>query len=352
MIKDEENKVIRALSVEKCSCCGEKGTLIYQQLTDQLYGASGSWNFRKCNDSNCHLLWLDPSPITEDLWKAYVSYHTHLDTKIVSKQNMWNLIRDAYLQEKMGYKNRLKHQWLRPIAFLAYLHPFGIAHIKSYAMFLGATHGQSGKLLDVGCGNGEALERMKSLGWEVEGVDFDPEAVENAREKGIKVNLGDVNAQKYPANHFDAIYMSHVIEHVSNYAKLLNECNRILKPGGKLILLTPNSDSLGHKFFRQTWRGLEHPRHLQIFNSINIQKVVDQAKFSNINITTSAKSAYYILWMSRLQRNYFYANILPKHINMNILEKVTFLMLQIVERFFMIFNPKLGEEILLIACKR
>jgi ubiquinone/menaquinone biosynthesis C-methylase UbiE len=123
-----------------------------------------------------------------------------------------------------------------------------------------------GKLLEVGCGRGDMLKLMQEMGWHVEGVDFDHKAVQNAQKKGLRVSCGALEAQAYPDNQFDAITMSHLIEHVHDPVQLLNECYRILRPGGRVVIVTPNSDSWGHRKFASSWRGLEPPRHLHIFN--------------------------------------------------------------------------------------
>src|SRR5258708_36641931 len=98
---------------------------------------------------------------------------------------------------------------------------------------------------------------MRRLGGDAEGVDVDPLAVENARARGLPVRLGDLAAQRYPADHFDAIYMSHVIEHVHDPVALLSECRRVLKVGGRLVALTPNVESWGHRRFQRAWAPLD-----------------------------------------------------------------------------------------------
>lgn len=104
---------------------------------------------------------------------------------------------------------------------------------------------------------------MQALGWQVEGVDFDPKGVRNAQAKGLTVHLGDLDRQGYPDDSFDAVAMSHVIEHVPDPSALLRECRRILKPGGRLVVLTPNVASWGHRLYGSDWRGLEPPRRMR-----------------------------------------------------------------------------------------
>jgi ubiquinone/menaquinone biosynthesis C-methylase UbiE len=351
-----ENIAMRTKSVNSCYVCGKNGALIYSQLSDQLFSVSGKWNFKKCLNSQCGLLWLDPRPLEEDLWKAYVSYHTHASTDrpVTTIRRFWSLVQDAYIKKTLGYKTVSQKSWLNYLSSLVNLHPLGTEHFKSLAMFLEAPNLPGSKVLDVGCGNGEALERMKNMGWEVEGIDFDQGAVDNARTRGVKVRLGDLHSQKYADNYFDAIYMSHVIEHVVDPCSVFEECYRILKPEGKLVLLTPNNESLGHKFFKKYWRGLEHPRHIHIFNMRTLRIAINQTsfKFSEVRIKTSAKSAYYILWASSVQMQLEKIKVLGHNsINMGFKDKIIYLFIQALERGVISIKPESGEEILLIATK-
>jgi 2-polyprenyl-3-methyl-5-hydroxy-6-metoxy-1,4-benzoquinol methylase len=69
--------------------------------------------------------------------------------------------------------------------------------------------------------------------------------------------VGDFQAARLDGGDFDAITMSHVIEHVPDPLASLDKCRRLLRLGGYLVLSTPNVRSLGHQRFGQSWRGLE-----------------------------------------------------------------------------------------------
>ena len=141
------------------------------------------------------------------------------------------------------------------------------------------------------------------MGRFAEGVDFDPAAVRNAKGKGLQVHLGKLETQEYPDNHFDAITMSHVIEHVHNPLQLLHECYRILKPGGRLVVATPNCESWGHKIFKRNWRGLEPPRHLYLFSMMSLNKAVDIAGFRVVFIRSTVHSDYIFSLSYALSKN-------------------------------------------------
>jgi SAM-dependent methyltransferase len=142
----------------------------------------------------------------------------------------------------------------------------------------------NGRLLDVGCGSGDWLLTMRGWGWRVEGLDFDEKAVAMARQNGLDVRHGALEQEGFPDNTFDAITLSHVIEHVPDPALTLAECARILKPGGTLVVATPNNASLTHRYFGEAWRGLEPPRHLHIFSPASIRRSLNLAGFANVSI--------------------------------------------------------------------
>jgi 2-polyprenyl-3-methyl-5-hydroxy-6-metoxy-1,4-benzoquinol methylase len=139
----------------------------------------------------------------------------------------------------------------------------------------------AGRLLDVGCGDGDLIRAAQERGWNAEGVDFDPAGVELARSRGLNVHLGSLASQGYDAEQFDAIVMSHVVEHLADPISVLQECHRILKPGGRLVLATPNADSQFHREFRKHWVHLDPPRHLYVFEVNTLTEVVRRSGFNN-----------------------------------------------------------------------
>ncbi len=130
------------------------------------------------------------------------------------------------------------------------------------------------------------MEELARLGWEAEGVDFDAAAVAQARARGLRVHAGALEAQRYPDAHFDAIGMSHVLEHLPEPLATLAECRRLLRPGARLVLATPNATSLGHRRFGRDWRGLETPRHLQVFTAAALRRVLEHAGLHEVSLAS------------------------------------------------------------------
>ena len=197
-------------------------------------------------------------------------------------------------------------------------------------------------MLDIGCGDGSTLDALSQLGWQVEGVDFDPAAVDGAGRRGLRVQLGTLEAQHYPDGAFDAVTANHLIEHVRKPGAFLRECHRILRPGGTLVILTPNARGLGHRRFGRAWRGLEPPRHLQVFTAPALDRLAEQAGFRERRLCSSARMAAFIHRQSSdLQRG-------TPGVRTSGLAAACF---QFDERRRLHADPWAGEELILVASR-
>ena len=110
------------------------------------------------------------------------------------------------------------------------------------------TQGRTLKALDVGCGRGEWLELLRDWGIEAEGVDLDDSMLRVCYEMGLAVSNQDalVFLTKAPSASLDIISGFHIAEHLefSQLVTLVKESLRALRPGGLLILETPNSENI------------------------------------------------------------------------------------------------------------
>jgi 2-polyprenyl-3-methyl-5-hydroxy-6-metoxy-1,4-benzoquinol methylase len=129
--------------------------------------------------------------------------------------------------------------------------------------------GQGKTALDVGCREGIQSAWLEGKGYEVTSID-----VEKAYSKCLVVDVND--GLPFPDNSFDLIWSSEVIEHLVSPEAFVQECERTLKPGGKLVLTTPNSTFWLYplaRLFGKTAKDLQHPGHLHFFSIRDMQKL-------------------------------------------------------------------------------
>jgi SAM-dependent methyltransferase len=130
-----------------------------------------------------------------------------------------------------------------------------------------AIHGYSAakglKVLDIGCGNGYVLYQYARHGAEVTGVDLTKTAVELSRERfalgGLSGEFLEVDGNKLPLpdGHFDIVCSMGVLHHISNPRPMADEIFRVLKPGGRLIVML---------YHRYSWKNLVLIRLRRIFD--------------------------------------------------------------------------------------
>jgi 2-polyprenyl-3-methyl-5-hydroxy-6-metoxy-1,4-benzoquinol methylase len=329
-----------------CYLCRSAGSRLYENKVDRLFNTPGLWDFRKCSNSDCGLIWMDPMPAAEDTGKLYLDYYTHYDdqgTDVSRLRKAMRSVRDCYLANHFGYEG-LVHRWFRTIGWLLYLLPVSRARINFDVMCLPALEG--GRLLEIGSGSGAFLSRMQRLGWNVCGVDPDPAAVSSGQCRGLDLRCGTLEQMRFPSESFHVIIMNHVIEHVHDPVKLLKECHRVLLPDGRLVLTTPNTNSWGHKIFAGHWRGLEPPRHLMLFSLQNLQECTNRSDFHTVALRSISRWGRNIFVMSKATREQKQRHRLARAWMW--LQGYSF---QILESLAEQFSVWLGEEIYFVGQK-
>jgi methionine biosynthesis protein MetW len=288
---------IKTRPCPECYLCGARGEPLYQGLKDPQFGAPGEWSLKRCPKSECGLLWLDPMPLEEEVVKAYESYFTHSDTAAapisrptclgLRAATWFRLVGSAYQAHRFNYGEGVG----RPLGWLLAL-PALLTRLECDGFDIPLRYlaiPNKGRMLDVGCGDGSAVKTAQDLGWSAEGVDFDPQAVEVARHKGLQVHLGGLTDCRYPDDSFDLVLMNHVIEHVHDPLATLGEIRRLLRVGGMLVVTTPNGGCWGHRHFGADWRGLEPPRHLYIFNGYNLDALAQRAGYARSIVSSTLR---------------------------------------------------------------
>lgn len=177
----------------------------------------------------------------------------------------------------------------------------------------------SDKILDIGCNDGSEDRIYLKDGKTVYGVDISIEAVKRARKFGVRASVLDISRDElpFPPNTFDAVIAGEIIEHLIDTDNFLEKIYRILRPGGKLVITTPNLASLGRRLMlllgknpfietslKQFVGGSAPVGHLRYFTVSTLENLLSANRFKVLKTTSDNLSLGFI-------SSSFLASILP-----------------------------------------
>ena len=245
-----------------CPICGEAGRYAYTGI-DLLVGLPGEFRYDSC--TQCGADYQVPTPTLDQIASFYPDeYAPYKPGKVKTR----NPLEQSVLRACYGYRHLQGGlpDWLASL-------------FSSFAYQDSVPFKTDGRMLDVGCGGGKFLRSMKQLGWQTQGVEFNQSAVATCHEAGLEVFQGELAAAAFPDSSFDLVTARHVIEHIADPKPFVAEIFRVLKPGGLMLLRTPNSEALGRGWFGTHWFANDAPRHLILFSSRNLELLANQQGF-------------------------------------------------------------------------
>ena len=154
-------------------------------------------------------------------------------------------------------------------------------HHEKARSFILKSLGSERATLDVGCFDGFFVRKLRDNGLDAYGIDFNRKAIAEGIERfGLEGRLSNKSTSDLLAEgrDFDVVTMFEVIEHLEDFDKVVSECVALLKPGGHLILSTPNAE--------MTWRPpLDYPpHHLSRFRPKSLQFLADSHDLMSLAI--------------------------------------------------------------------
>lgn len=341
-------RVMKTIPIPVCPICQSSGGIKYRDLEDKLYFSPGRWSLKLCN--SCESYWLDPRPMAESFDLIYpqkYATHTEPTDRLASGGPFAKLLHPAYLSflsNAFGYtESSVSHGpdiMGKLIASIGYLR----AIKGDLVRFLPAIPG--GNLLDIGCGNGSFLLTMEKLGWQVRGIEPDPTAAAIARRHGLDVEESLLDDSKYlEANQYDAITMSHVIEHLPDPILAVKRVSQALKTGGMFVSFSPNPKSAMIMLLKKAWVGWDPPRHFVLPGSKALRYIaasagLDPAIWTRTPTQVARRVAQYSLGVFRHQDAAAYrGRWWPRMIEASV-------------RAVEIIDNSRGDEIVLVGYKR
>lgn len=254
-----------------CRICGNTEThTLVKGIKDWEYGYSGHYCYKRC--LGCGSIQIHPFPALEDLMDAYkVDYHGFAEP--ARKGIVYKLLYRLSEKSTMGELKKII--------------------------------GAGSKILDVGCGIGLFLSRLKSMGInDIEGIDFSEFAVEHVKSRGIGCFRGTFMEFDGKAGSYDMISMNNYLEHTLNPLDELKKARKLLKDGALLYGELPNFTAFDNVLFGKYWGGNHVPRHTFQFSPGNLRKLLDMAGFARVEIKYPLNTSHFALSVQNyMQRN-------------------------------------------------
>jgi CMP-N-acetylneuraminic acid synthetase/2-polyprenyl-3-methyl-5-hydroxy-6-metoxy-1,4-benzoquinol methylase len=155
---------------------------------------------------------------------------------------------------------------------------FAIDEVKYINSLPNVNKNNKMELLSIGCGGGYA-ESTISSSFNINGIEPDYEAYRIAKGLLDKVKHGIFDANDYEKCSFDVVFCHHVIEHVYNPIEFIKGIYLILKPGGKLVIGTPNFDGAMSRRYGENFRMLHDKTHVSLFSDFTLKDLLEDNMF-------------------------------------------------------------------------
>lgn len=245
----------------KCPLCGSMDSrLFYDDQTNHR-------KIRQCRE--CKLIYVSPQPNFSDIESWYGKQYFESSFEGANRQlGLW----------KQTYENQepIFHPTGRQFSLIfQWLESLGLKKVESKLS-------DKLRMLDIGCATCGLMAEFITRGWDAYGVELSESAVHFDKEMGFNVIQGTVENSKFPDNYFDIITMTHVIEHLADPSATLKEVGRILRNKGKLVIRTPNCESLPRLIAGKEWFG-DHD-HLFFFGNGTLEAILKKCNFRIIGI--------------------------------------------------------------------
>lgn len=257
----------RETAHESCPVCGGGKFLLGRLAYDDRYGHPGSFHLAECG--NCgHLVTL-PRLAEQDLPNLYGTYYPRKSLSPESVAEQASAVRKPFA--------RLRRWWM------------GTDNQGQYA----ARSGE--RVLDIGCGSGASLLEAQALGAEAYGVEADPNVEQLASALGLRIHQGNIGDRPFPELAFDLIILNQVIEHIPEPDKAMMQVAARLVPGGRVVMVFPNRNSIWCRLTGARWINWHIPYHLHHFNLATFERLARRCGFEVVHSRTITPNLWTVL---------------------------------------------------------
>lgn len=259
-----------------CQICKNNSNNEILKVREMYFGTREVFDYLNCSNCGCLQLINPPKDYSVHYPKNYFTFNQKHESKIKS---IINRFRDkAAMGETSLRGNFLLKKYGSPV----YVDRMKIAGV-----------GLNDSILDVGCGQGILLHKMKESGFEnVIGIDpFIDETIEYKNGlKILKKDFSDMNGL------YDLVMFNHSFEHMENPLQVMKKSNELLKLNKTLLIRIPVADSYAFKHYKENWCSLDAPRHLFLHTKKSVKILAEQSGFEVKKISYDSRS--WQLWGS------------------------------------------------------
>ena len=313
---------------DRCPACGSTEYRTLFRAQDRLYRTTDK-TFLLVICRRCRLVRLFPTPSPAELRSYY-------------PDNYW------YVPELEP-----EGSWVETYRRLVLLD-----HVR-FVMRAVAESGETGPLLDVGCGGGLFPRMMNERGVRALGLDFSIGAASVAwRRNGVPAVCATLARAPFPPASCAALTMFHVLEHLYDPASYMISAHELLRPGGRLIVQVPNASCWQFLLLGESWSGVDVPRHLVTFHPEDLELLLDQCgfevvrrKFFSLRDNPAGLATSLAPWLDPMARR---IRGLAESRNMRVLKDVAYFTLMLECVPFALFEAacRAGSTIMIEARKK
>jgi 2-polyprenyl-3-methyl-5-hydroxy-6-metoxy-1,4-benzoquinol methylase len=159
------------------------------------------------------------------------------------------------------------------------------------------------ELLDVGCGTGHFLSAAKKSGYIITGIEPDEDARSFALQENNIDALNQESLYELSAHSYDIITMWHVLEHVYDLKKDVEQLTKLVKPGGTIFIAVPNMNAYDAREYKSFWAAYDVPRHLYHFQERDVKRLFAQFDFDVVKVLPMKYDAFYVSMLSEKYKN-------------------------------------------------
>jgi 2-polyprenyl-3-methyl-5-hydroxy-6-metoxy-1,4-benzoquinol methylase len=159
------------------------------------------------------------------------------------------------------------------------------------------------RILDIGSGTGEFLNRAVQHGYKVDGIEPSKDARKQAIQNFQVPVFEESHLSTLQSNSYDFITMWHVLEHVYHLNDRVAELKRLIKKGGHILIAVPNLKSYDAQKYKEHWAAYDVPRHLYHFSETDIKSLALKHDLEVVQTLPMKFDSYYVSLLSEKYKN-------------------------------------------------